>query len=223
VPSPQSLQQSFVQLQEAHQHEKANVARLHEYLQREKANVSNFHEKYQQEKVKGGSLQRQNEALREECRALKEWANELQAQNEEFRTQIFSMGSGRGPVQDEDHYIQSFDELKYVVEHSMVKFSRAHANQSMPARVQTEVLTLISDLGQNGKNSARILTSGKYNFQALYSNGRWRHPLIRHIVALFLQDRIFDTFALCLSQEFSEGLKCVEKDVISRGPPQKIK
>lgn len=190
----------------------------HGKYQLKKEELARYRIDFQRESEKVLKLQRQNEHLRQECEALKKCAAEFKAHNEEFRTQILAMSSGRGPVLEEEFYIQSFEELKGVVEHGTVKLSRAQADGTLPNENQMKVLELVSGLGLNGKHSADYFRSNESLFPTVYNTGRWRNPLIRHIVALYLFDRIFEPFAFGISQELSEGLKQIEMDVILRGP-----
>ena len=178
--------------------------------------------KYFEERDKVEALQRQLEDRRREIERISKIVVDYQAQNEDFRSEIFALGTGRGPLKDEEFYISTFEELKCLIEKEIVKLSRAHANLVFTEEQQGELLKKISEIGSWGTRCAEFLKLEKYSLQKLYSQGQWRHPLLRHIVAWFLLDRVFDPFAFGISQEFSDGLKCVERDVISRGcnPPQ---
>jgi myosin heavy subunit len=210
---PRAVQQ-FLQTQQVSNQEYAN---LYDRYQRENHVRVRLQEDYEREKEWVERLQRQNENLKQQCEAVTKWAQELQAHNEEFRTQVVSMEKGRGPIRDEHFYIQSFEGLKRLIEQRVLKLSQTHNNHSLSEPVQADILKRISELGPHGKSSAEVLKSEHHALQKLYNVSRWRHSLIRHIVALYLLDRVFQPFAFGLSQEFSDGLKSIETDVMSRG------
>ena len=54
-------------------------------------------------------------------------------------------------------------------------------------------------------------------YNHFYGTSRWRHRLIRHVVALFLFNRVFEPFALGISQEFSDGLRVIDMNVNTQG------
>ena len=178
---------------------------------------AHYKAKYIEEHDKVEALHRQLEDRRREIESISKMAVDYQTQNEEFRTQIFALGTGRGPLKDEEFYTSTFEELKCLVEKEIVKLSKAHANLVFAEQEQGELLQRISEIGSCGQKCAEFLKTEKYSLQKLFSQGQWRHPLLRHIVAWFLLERVFNPFAFGISQEFSEGLKCVEMDVISRG------
>lgn len=139
----------------------------------------------------------------------------LKTDNEAFRAQIFSMGSGRGPLREENHYIHNFESLKTAIDQGVLKLSRANSAATTPP---PEILATISKLGEHGERSAAYFSKSKYHtLPALYSQSQWRLAVIRHVVALFLIDRVFEPYVFGVSQEFSKGLKCIENDVLERG------
>lgn len=190
---------------------------LEEQCRRERELASKQREKYLREKAKVEGLEHQLRDLKKDWESLNKWALDVHSENEQFRTEIVTMGSGRGPIRAEEYYTQSFLELKGSIELRIVKLSKAHANHFLEESEQTEILDRISKLGEHGMKTAKSLRSGKYSLPILYGNGRRRHPLIRQIVALFLLNQVFEPFAVGISQEFSNGLKAVETDIMQQG------
>ena len=202
----------------------ADYSNLYNDYNHVKNRYIHYRTKYNEERDKVEGLQRQLEDRKRETEAISKMAVDYQAQNEEFRTQIFALGTGRGPIKDEEFYTSNFEELKCLVEKEIVKLSKTHANHVFQENEQEELLQRIAEIGSWGQKCAEFLKTEKYSLQKLYSRGQWRHPLLRHIVAWFLLERVFNPFAFGISEEFSEGLKCIEKDCISRGcTPQTTK
>lgn len=192
----------------------SNMCNSYEQL---KSRYAHYKARYFEERDNVEALRRQLEDRKREIEAISKIVVDYQSQNEEFRTQIFALGTGRGPLKDEEFYTSTFEELKCLVEKEIVKLSKAHANYVFEEKEQGELFQRISEIGSCGHKCAEFLKMEKCSLQKLYSRGQWRHPLLRHIVAWFLLERVFNPFAFGISQEFSEGLKCVERDVMSRG------
>jgi hypothetical protein len=152
----------------------------------------------------------------QQIRGLNDVAEKLKLENEAFRAQIFTMGSGRGPLKEENYYIQAFNSLNSVIDQGVLKLVR-QAKHLLADTAPNEILALIAELGDPGKQSAAFLGQTRYSVPALYSQVPLRLALIRHVVALFLVHRVFEPYGFGLSQEFSEGLKYVEKDLLLNG------
>jgi len=139
---------------------------------------------------------------------------ELQSENEEFRARIFSLGTARGQIRDEEIYAHTFEDLRSAIEQGMVKMSRAHAGVTLNDQAIAEMAGLL-ELGAQGKKAFELL--GADAFTVLYANNRARLPLIRNLVAAFLSDHILDPFALAASPDVSAALQCIETDFMCRG------
>ena len=115
-----------------------------------------------------------------------------------------------------EYYSQSFDELNGIAE-GVVRYSRVHISHIPSETHRAQILAHISRLGEHGSKTEEFLESAKDCFQSLYGRGRWRHRLIRHVIALFLFNRVFEPFALGISQEFSDGLRAIDMNVNTLG------
>jgi len=130
------------------------------------------------------------------------------------------MGSGRGPIKTEEYYSSNFEALGCLIEKEAVKLSKIHKNYILPAPHVSQVLDYISQIGALGQKCSDLLSAeGISAFQNIYSQGKFRILLIRHIITLFLYERVFDPFAFGISRELSDCLKHVDKDVMLRGSP----
>jgi hypothetical protein len=207
------LDPAYAQQQGYYQYGPQDIPYLLQEYQKEKASAIRRQERYEQERVKVQQLENQLSKLREDHEEAMEREKGLRSENEEFRTQIVTVASAHGPVRDEDYYNQSFQQLNGIVEHEVVKLSKAHANVILSETRIAEIRNCVSGLGQHGVQSAQFLDS----LQKLYENGRSRHPLIRHIVAMFLLDNVLYPFAFGISQDFSNGLRFVEKEIVNQG------
>jgi hypothetical protein len=186
----------------------------YDLAKRERAINETLKKDIHQEQLRFHDYQQRSE---QRIQILNDVAEKLKLENEAFRAQIFTMGSGRGPLKEENYYIQVFNSLNSVIDQGVLRLVR-QAKHLLSDTAPNEILALISDLGDHGKQSATFLaTSSKYSVPALYSQVPLRLALIRHVVALFLVHRVFEPYGFGLSQEFSEGLNYVEKDLLSNG------
>jgi len=162
-------------------------------------------------------LQGYRQESEERIKHLKDVAQKLKAENETFRAQIFSIGSGRGPLQEESFYIRRFDSLNTTIDQGVLKLVRQTKHALGEPLPVDEILESISGLGDHGKNSSRFLGESTYSLQALYSQGPSRIALIGHVVAMLLVHRVFEPYGIGMSDEFSRGLRSLEFDLAKNG------
>ena len=141
----------------------------------------------------------------------------MEAQVKELRSQIYSMATGRGTANDDDHYARNFIELKYLIETEMLKLSRAHNGHVLSDDVPDMVFEKLMALGETGENCRKVLASKEYSIPFLYSQGIWRHALLRHVVALFLFERVFQPFAFGLPPAVSIAFQVVDSNILANG------
>jgi hypothetical protein len=188
--------------------------------QEHEQNYARLQELYEQEKQKVKSLENiteQYSQLQVQYKEIKEKVQELCLENEVYRGQIFELQNSRcDPRQGEEYYIHTFEELKGLTEKELVKLSRSNGDISLSGHEKEEILKCLERMGDHGKRSAEYLR-GEHDLEKLYSMGRWRHPLIRHIVGIYLLDLVFKPYAFGLSREISNGMKFVERDILLHG------
>lgn len=112
--------------------------------------------------------------------------------------------------------MRMFEELRGLTETEIVKLSKMYGSTILSKEDKEHVLRCLPRLGKHGKQTAEYLM-GEYTLEKLYSEGRWRHQFIRHIVGLYILDFIFAPFAFGLSREVSEGMKFVQNDILLHG------
>jgi hypothetical protein len=162
---------------------------------------------------------RQVQTLNREREDINRMMAELRAENEEFRTHIITLGSARQQLREEENYIHGLEDLRHIIEQSMVGLSRKHENVRLSEEVQRNILSYIMGLGHHGEKASKLLNlnTAEHLFAILYANNRARLPLIRHIIAIFVLHFILDPFAFAASAEVSEALKAVDTDFLFRG------
>lgn len=141
----------------------------------------------------------------------------LRIDNEKLRAEIVTMGKIQGPAKGEEYYIKRFDELKSDIESWAAKHSKLHRNEELSQVSEVELLKSLSELGRCGTMSCQSLKSKTYPIRKLYDYGPTRIGLIRHVVAVFLFDQVFEQFAPGVPQTFSHGLRRIEDDIILHG------
>lgn len=145
---------------------------------------------------------------------LEEKCELIQKDNEGLREYITSMSKAQEPIRGEDFYVQSFEELRGHIQSWMAKNSKLNAKETLAEGVQMEVVGFLDMCGAHG-----IITSTKFGaeIRELWTSRRTRVPLLRHIVALFLFETVFDRFAFGHDRAASEYLKWIEGDLFRQG------
>ena len=139
----------------------------------------------------------------------------LRSDNDELRKYVAQKETEQqNSLRNQQYYIQQFQELKAVMEMWIVKHSKSSAAKELSRSQETELLKLLTSLGKSGKKSAEFLNTKPQLFQNLYANTRSRILLVRHIIAVFLIDQIFEPFAAGLP---SSLLQAIGSLVISHG------
>lgn len=167
-------------------------------------------------KDEGEKLDALNNGLEAEVERLKAKIVGLRFDNEDLRRYIVKMENDIQPLQDEEYYIQMFDELKSEVENWVAKQGKSNAGPALSPSDEGRLFQIISDLGSSGRKSVEFLSQNNF-CTVWYANTRSRIQLLRHIVAIFLFEKIFKPFAAGLPTKFSEALVWIGDDVISRG------
>ena len=135
---------------------------------------------------------------------------------------IFKNESDLTSIRSEEYYIQSFEELKADLEMWIAGYTKANVSQGVSAANETCILGTLESLGARGRASSAFLTMNQ-SIRLWFKDIRLRIPLIRHFVAIFLFDQIFDPFAVGLSPELTDTLSWMDADLMSQGLiPKKI-
>ena len=154
--------------------------------------------------------------LSEEVKALKEEVKFLRLDNEKLRTYIATRESDLHPVHTEDFYVQNFQALKGEIEMWIVKQAKANLATPLLDEDEAKLLENLATLGFHCTASAEILRLNHIE-TTWCTSAASRIQLIRHIVAVFLFDQIFSSFAVGLSPELSEVLDWIDKRIFSQG------
>lgn len=125
----------------------------------------------------------------------------LEKDNEELRAYIATMRSSQGPVHDDGYYVQATDRLNSQIQSWVRNHPRIFSHPYISHEKAREVFKILETLGENGEESLEYLRSGNSSLQILYKQSRSRIAIIRHIIALFLFQRIFHPFAAGLDEE----------------------
>lgn len=144
--------------------------------------------------------------------------------NQSLRRYIDNMRNAQEPLRGEEKYTQKFEDLNNKITSWVLKQSKQHANTALKdSKVRTAVLTKLESFGVHGQHTATCVRS---SFPQLYNSKKTRAPLIRHILALFLFDRVFYPFAFALkptdsklSHDSSHYLTFIEDELFEQGQP----
>ena len=161
----------------------------------------------QQKKFQNDILSRDNEIKRSE------------ENNQSLRRYIDSTRNAQEPLRGENKYVQDFEDLNNKITLWIGAQSKKNANATLQINTRTAILTKTKSFGNYGVHTA---TQIEHSLKELYVSKKTRAPLVRHILSLFLFDRIFYPFAFALknpdpSHEASNYLKYLEDDLFTQG------
>jgi hypothetical protein len=154
--------------------------------------------------------------LEADVEALTAAKTALAADNEGLRSDIFKIGSTVNPLHDEDFYVRSFESLKADVEMWVAKQAKDNATEVLSIGDEQRLLQHLAGLGPAGIDSSHFLAINQLT-GGWYNTKRSRIPLLRHLFAVFLLDKILAPFAAGAHLSFSKALIWIENDIISRG------
>ena len=164
-------------------------------------------------------LSKANEATQVHNGELKEEVEFLRLDNERLRTYIATRESDLNPVHPENFYVQSFQALKGEIEMWIAKQAKANLTTPLLYEDEAKLLETLATLGFYSRASSEILRTQNLR-KTWCTNAGLRIQLIRHIVAVFLFDQIFTSFAIGLSPELSEVLAWIDNRILSQGWPR---
>jgi len=170
-----------------------------------------------------GSLADANQQFQERIEMLETQVNDLiaeklalSADNEGLRCDIFKMESTVNPLHDEEFYVQGFQSLKADVEMWVARQCKDNAAETLSVSDERKLLDSLVGFGPTGAGSHDFLETNQA-IRAWYSSKRSRIPLIRHLFAIFLLDKVLAPFAAGVHHAFSKALIWIEQDIMSRG------
>lgn len=139
----------------------------------------------------------------------------IEKNNSDLRRLIGRMSKVQEPLRGEDHYVKLFDDLKNDIDSWVASHSKKNANATLRPQVPKTILAKLDALGEHGKYTAEFLRLP--NLLQLHSGKKTRIPLIRHVLALFLFDQIFEPFAFGLTRDSSQNMKDIEDQLFKQG------
>lgn len=149
-------------------------------------------------------------------RALMDRCKAIEGDNDGLRELINSKSRPQEPTHAEDFYIQSFDDLKSGIIDFIAKHSKQNSKETLTPATQTKILSAIAEFGVTGQATAQFL---KLHLLPLYTSRQFRIHLLRHIVAIYLFDQIFNRFAYPVTPETSDYLRRIEDNLFCQGLP----
>jgi len=138
----------------------------------------------------------------------------LEEDNNLLREQITTMTSTQEPIREEYWFILQFDHIGMEIESWVAKQTAATPAERIPKADREQLVRQISSWGEIGRNSAEFIQG---QLKDPYRNRRKKIALIRHIIAIFLFDHVFDRFAFGMSAERSAYFKALETHIYHNG------
>ena len=124
------------------------------------------------------------------------------------------MSKVQEPLRGDDHYIKLFDDLKNDIDSWVASLSKKNASATLRPGVPKTILVKLGALGEHGHYTAEFL---RPLLLQLHGGRKTRIPLIRHVLALFLFDQIFEPFAFGLTRDSSKNMKDIEDRLFKQG------
>lgn len=155
-------------------------------------------------------------ALQEENQRQKKEIQFLRTDNDSLRTVIFRNENDLSLLNSEEHYIQTFEELRGDLERWVARASKVGGEIPLPQIAEMGVLGMLETLGPKAKASAEFLRANQ-TIRVWYKHIGARIDLVRHLVGVFLFDQIFEPFAVGLPSELRDALLWIDNDLISHG------
>lgn len=187
-------------------------ARLEEQVNTTRSTCVHYEQQYDQ-------LKRQFEVYRGKAEAIEKMAKErlsmVERDNALLREVINKKSRPQEPIYPEDHYITALDDLNTAIRQFVAKHSKMNSKETLNSANQTKIINELAQYGKYGKISAEVLKPPR--LLKLYTSSQFRIPLLRHILTLFLFDRVLDRFAYSVPSDISEYLKGIEVQLFSQG------
>jgi hypothetical protein len=198
------LQHSLRELESENRHLRSERGYIHQVYASAKEETAAIRRDFQ-DHIEKTRFSRQK--LEEKCELI-------QKDNESLREYITSMSKAQEPIRGEEFYVQLFEELRGHIQSWMAKNSKLNAKETLEETVPSEVSGFLEKCGAHG-----VFTAQRFGgeIRELWTDRKTRVPLLRHVVALFLFETVFDRFAFGHDRAASEYLKWIEGDLFRQG------
>lgn len=141
--------------------------------------------------------------------------NLLAGDNELLRAQIAELSNAQDPIHEEEFYTREFDQIGMEISSWAAKETSNMSKEPLSPSSKDLIISRIKLCGIHGSVSAtKSLDPSSSNWN---SNRRDRIALIRHILAIFLFDNVFDRFSFGLERDTSEYFQIVETNLWNKG------
>jgi hypothetical protein len=139
--------------------------------------------------------------------------------NISLRTYIANLKIADAQTKDDAYYIDNLQGLNRMTESSVASvFIDNPSPRKLSKEAGLEILGILSEFVPSGRFTARLLQEPTYDtIWTLHQDPRKRVAFARHLIALFLWDRVFKPFAFGLPLEQSTILKEIEKYIVRNG------
>jgi hypothetical protein len=134
----------------------------------------------------------------------------------ELQQYVSTMRDGEGPIHVEGYYIGKWNELALRVK----LFAGDIAGDTKKwSPTQTEIfLRELTAVSRHGDHTAKVLKRYRSaDIQKLFADPRCRTNFYAYLIALFIYDRIFNTFAFGIDITVSNSLLAMESSILEQG------
>ena len=137
----------------------------------------------------------------------------LEEDNKLLREQI-TITSTQEPIQEGYWFIRQFDLIGMEIESWVAKQTVETPAERIPKADREMLVRQISSWSETGRDAAEFIQG---QLKDNYRGPKKKIRLIRHIIAIFLFEHVFDRFAFGLSSGESNYFKSLEMDIFHHG------
>jgi hypothetical protein len=138
----------------------------------------------------------------------------LKENNAWLESRIISTKMSTDPFKPEDYYVGKIKQLSLGIEQWAVRVARESVLQ--PASINAEVLSILSSLGSEGKDTADLLKKSEAVIKGLELPAT-QIGFIRHLFALTLYHFVLSPYIPCMTPEISGYMWTLEDSILLNG------
>lgn len=157
--------------------------------------------------------------LRDRVEKLESKNLRIENDNISLRSYIANLKIADAQTKDDAYYKENLQGLNRMIESSVASVLIDNPSpKKLSKEAGTEMLGVLSEIDPSGKFTATLLQQPSYDtIWTLHQDAHKRVALARHLITLFLWDRVFKPFAFGLAPEQSTLLSDIENSIVENG------
>lgn len=139
------------------------------------------------------------------------------ATNASLNMYISNLNRAQAVVQQDSDYVDELDTLNHNIQRSIASMFKWSCDRNLPEEAEAKVISALIEFEPFGKKTLEMLGRCGVTIPALHKDSTTRIVLIRHLIALFLLDKVFQPFAFGLDTNVNKNMSAVEDAVFASG------